>query len=63
MSFKKKEKNGEYKNDIKEIKAKNGTCLFFSGSLLHSVTPNLSNNIRKTLAMNFEISHERDKNV
>jgi len=60
MSFKKKQENGEYRNDIKKIKPKNGTCLFFSGSLLHSVSPNLSNKIRKTLAMNFEISREVD---
>ena len=64
MCFRKKEnETEEYRNDIREIKAKNGTCLFFSGSLLHSVSPNLSDNLRKTVAMNLQTVQEGDKYV
>ena len=41
-------------NDIVEVKAKNGTVLFFDGSIMHSVSPNLTEKRRVTMAINFK---------
>mgnify|MGYP003110400066 FL=1 len=41
-------------NDIVEVKAKNGTVLFFDGSISHSVSPNLTEKRRVTMAINFK---------
>jgi len=41
-------------NDIVEVKAKNGTVLFFDGSIMHSVSPNLTEKSRVTMAINFK---------
>ena len=41
-------------SNIKSINATDGTVLFFDGRMMHSVSPNLTNNLRITLAMNYQ---------
>jgi uncharacterized protein (TIGR02466 family) len=49
---KKEDSNTNYSN-IRELTATNGTVVFFDGNIMHSVSPNLTDNTRITLAMNF----------
>ena len=59
-----KKKNNElnYMNTMKKINVKNGTVVFFDGILPHSVSPNLSNKRRVTVALNFRAIYTEDRN-
>tara|TARA_R100001086_G_scaffold21404_2_gene10367 strand:- start:2447 stop:3067 length:621 start_codon:yes stop_codon:yes gene_type:complete len=49
-------------NNHVEVKAKNGTVLFFDGRTMHSVSPNLKNKTRVTMAMNFKAVYTEKRN-
>jgi len=53
-----KENNETFHNSMKYVKVKNGTVLMFNGALMHTVTPNLSNNTRITFAANYVVDYE-----
>lgn len=44
-------------NNIKHLTPKNGTVLFFDGNTMHSVSPNFSNNLRITVAINYLVEY------
>ena len=56
-----KENNETFRNNARSVKVKNGTVLMFNGGLMHSVTPNLSNNTRITFAANYEVSYQKKR--
>ena len=51
----KKNESSTFNNKIVDIKVKDGTCIMFDGGLQHSTTPNFSDQLRITLAVNFEV--------
>ena len=59
----KKEDKTTYNNKVVEMKVKDGTCIMFDGGLYHSTTPNLTNNLRTTLAANFEVHYPTRKKL
>tara|TARA_R100000700_G_scaffold32370_1_gene39744 strand:- start:227 stop:856 length:630 start_codon:yes stop_codon:yes gene_type:complete len=58
---KKTDQNVNYSN-IVSLKATNGTVIFFDGHLLHSVTPNMTDNTRITVAINYSVDYRRTAN-
>lgn len=61
--FNEKEDKTTYNNKVVEMKVKDGTCIMFDGGLYHSTTPNLTNNLRTTLAANFEVHYPTRKKL
>ena len=57
---KKHEKTINFSN-LKEINVKDGTVLFFDGSLQHSVNPNNLDKKRITVAINYEVSYDENR--
>ena len=53
---KKNETHSNFSNVV-ELNAKDGTVLFFDGSIPHSVSSNITNNNRITVALNFKLSY------
>ncbi len=49
-------------NNIKSIEVKNGTVLFFDGSLHHSVSQNTTDKKRITVAINYVPEYFEDRN-
>jgi uncharacterized protein (TIGR02466 family) len=58
---KKKDLKNFFRNTIKDIPIENGTVVMFPSRMLHSVTPNLSDNRRITLAINFGVNYEEER--
>lgn len=58
---KKNETRTNFSNTI-QIDAKDGTVLFFDGSIPHSVSPNTTDNKRVTVAVNFQVIYEQERN-
>ena len=56
-----KENNETFRNNVRFVKVKNGTVLMFNGALMHSVTPNLSNNTRITFAANYRVNYKEKR--
>jgi len=48
-------------NSIKNVNAKNGTVLFFDGMISHSVSPNVTNKNRITVAFNYAPVYLEDR--
>ena len=57
----KKNESTTYSNIIQKINVKNGHVILFDGSLVHSVSPNLTDNTRITLATNFYFTYDKDR--
>jgi uncharacterized protein (TIGR02466 family) len=55
--IKKNETNTNFTN-LKEVNVKNGTVIFFDGSLYHSVSPNTTDKKRITVAMNYDVIYQ-----
>jgi uncharacterized protein (TIGR02466 family) len=53
---KKNEMRSNFSNLV-ELNVKDGTVLFFDGSIPHSVSSNITNNNRITVALNFKLSY------
>jgi uncharacterized protein (TIGR02466 family) len=51
-----------YFNNVVEVKGKNGTVIFFDGRTMHSVSPNLKEKTRVTMAMNFKVIYIENRN-
>jgi len=49
-------------SDTVQIDAKDGTVLFFDGSISHSVSPNTTDNKRVTVAINFSVFYKQERN-
>ena len=49
-------------SNVKEIIPKDGTVLFFDGNMMHSVSPNQSDNKRITVAINYEVGYPTQRN-
>ena len=49
-------------NALKKIDVKNGTVVFFDGAIPHSVSSNLSDKRRVTVAMNFKAVYNSERN-
>ena len=49
-------------SNIKELTVKDGTVLIFDGSVSHSVSSNLTDNTRVTVAMNFKADYKKNRN-
>jgi len=58
---KKKETKTNF-NNVKHVKVKDGTVLFFDGSVRHSVSQNNTDNKRITVAINFNVKYEKNRN-
>jgi len=58
LVFIKKEDVTSNFSNLKELKAKNGTVIFFDGSLHHSVSANTTDKTRVTMAVNFYVNYE-----
>jgi len=58
---KKDDVNNNFTN-LKELQVKDGTVLFFDGSLYHSVSPNTTDHTRITVAANFDVVYQEDRN-
>ena len=58
---KKNETHTNFSNTI-QIDAKDGTVLFFDGATRHSVSPNTTDNKRVTVAINFNVFYEQERN-
>ena len=56
-----KKENSSNISTIKELHTKDGLVLMFSGSLSHSVTPNQTDKERVTLAMNFNVAYDEER--
>ena len=48
-------------SNLVQIKAINGTVLFFDGSVMHSVTPNLTDKKRITVAVNYRVKYSKTR--
>ena len=59
--IKKEEASTNFSN-IKHVKVKNGTVVFFDGALRHSVSQNTTDKKRITVAINFTPKYERKRN-
>jgi hypothetical protein len=57
----KKDGNKTVTNQVKEISAKDGTVIFFSGNTYHSVLPNLTDHLRITFACNFAVEYDQER--
>ena len=55
--FVKKTKTHSNFSNVVELNVKDGTVLFFDGSIPHSVSSNITNNTRITVALNFKLSY------
>jgi|TARA_R100000084_G_C4640487_1_gene143551 uncharacterized protein (TIGR02466 family) len=55
MVLVKKDETSTNFTNIKEVNVKNGTVVFFDGSLTHSVSPNTTNKKRITVAVNYSV--------
>lgn len=49
------------RSDTVQVDAKDGTVLFFDGSIFHSVSNNLTNNKRVTVAINFSVEYSETR--
>ena len=57
---KKNEAESNY-NNVKQLTAKDGTVIFFDGSLQHSVSANKSTNTRITVAINYDVDYKEER--
>jgi ectoine hydroxylase-related dioxygenase (phytanoyl-CoA dioxygenase family) len=48
-------------SNLKEVQAKDGTVIFFDGSVKHSVSPNNTNNTRVTMAVNYKVNYKQER--
>jgi uncharacterized protein (TIGR02466 family) len=48
-------------SNVKELVAKDGTVIFFDGSVYHSVSSNTTDNTRITIAINFNVKYLQDR--
>jgi len=48
--------------NLKELEVKDGTVLFFDGSFYHSVSPNTTDRTRITVAANFDVVYQKERN-
>ena len=55
--IKKKEDSTNF-SDVKYIQVKNGTVIFFDGSIRHSVSQNTTDKKRITVALNYGVEYE-----
>jgi uncharacterized protein (TIGR02466 family) len=60
--IKKDDKNNSFTNFAKIINVKNGDVLMFPTSTMHSVSANLTDNLRITYASNMSVSYETERN-
>tara|TARA_R100001509_G_scaffold129009_2_gene82373 strand:- start:955 stop:1572 length:618 start_codon:yes stop_codon:yes gene_type:complete len=58
---KKTESDSNFSN-IKKVNVKNGDVIFFDGNVYHSVSPNTSDNMRITMAINFSVYYDQERN-
>tara|TARA_R100000781_G_scaffold63940_1_gene40450 strand:+ start:91 stop:711 length:621 start_codon:yes stop_codon:yes gene_type:complete len=58
----KKEETSTNFSNVKHVEVKNGTVIFFDGSLRHSVSQNTTEKKRITVAMNFVPSYKEKRN-
>ena len=58
--IKKEETYTNFSNTI-QVDAKDGTVLFFDGSVRHSVSPNDTDNNRVTVAINFNPEYDEER--
>ncbi len=49
-------------SDVKELTVKDGTVIFFDGSVSHSVSPNATDDTRVTVAINYKVNYEENRN-
>ena len=49
-------------SNVKELTAKDGTVIFFDGSVFHSVSSNTTDNTRVTVAINFGVNYKSSRN-
>jgi|TARA_R100000482_G_C5128749_1_gene150473 uncharacterized protein (TIGR02466 family) len=49
-------------SNVKELTAKDGTVIFFDGSVFHSVSSNTTDNTRVTVAINFSVNYKSSRN-
>ena len=54
---KKDDVNTSFRNNIKQLNAKDGIVIFFDGSINHSVSSNTTDNTRVTMAINFNVKY------
>jgi len=57
---KKDEAHTNFNNTV-QVDAKDGTVLFFDGSITHSVSSNTTDNDRITVAINFQVSYAKER--
>ena len=48
-------------SNVKEVSAKDGTVIFFDGSIFHSVSSNTTDNTRITMAVNFSVNYSEKR--
>jgi uncharacterized protein (TIGR02466 family) len=48
-------------SNVKELSAKDGTVIFFDGSIYHSVSSNTTDNTRITIAINYNINYKKNR--
>ena len=48
-------------NNVKHLTARDGTVIFFDGSLQHSVSANKSTNTRITVAINYDVDYKEER--
>jgi uncharacterized protein (TIGR02466 family) len=48
-------------SNVKEVSAKDGTVIFFDGSIFHSVSSNTTDNTRITMAVNFGVDYSKKR--
>ena len=48
-------------SNIKEVNVKDGTVIFFDGSISHSVSQNTTDNTRITMAVNFSVNYSEKR--
>ena len=58
---KKDDVNTSFGNNIKQLNAKDGTVIFFDGSINHSVSSNTTDNTRVTMAINFNVNYLKER--
>ena len=58
---KKNDANTNFSN-VKELTARDGTVIFFDGSIFHSVSSNTTDNTRVTIAINFKVNYANERN-
>ena len=60
--FVKKDNVHTNSSNVKELTAKDGTVIFFDGSVFHSVSSNTTDNTRVTVAINFGVNYKSSRN-